>query len=204
MWSFSGATSCTKSGSDEWTGTLSIPSGSQIIKPKTATTYKLTCTNPAGSIIKSVTVNIAGGGIITPPLPTAICGNGIKEGSEACDDKNIVNDDGCSTTCQIETGWTCNGQPSVCILTSQCLNIKLCSDYTNSTKCKADVCSVGDKSAPSSIDCTATNIKCGCLWKSNLNTCGFSYSSISSPNAILISLLLTKQEFSTTEKITLK
>lgn len=26
-----------------------------------------------------------------------------------CDDGNLVNGDGCSSTCQIESGWTCSG-----------------------------------------------------------------------------------------------
>lgn len=33
---------------------------------------------------------------------SAVCGNGIKEESEQCDDSNLVNDDGCSSTCQLE------------------------------------------------------------------------------------------------------
>ncbi|MDD5470029.1 MAG: DUF4215 domain-containing protein [Candidatus Peribacteraceae bacterium] len=42
------------------------------------------------------------------------CGNGIKEGVEKCDDNNTASNDGCSSACIIETGWTCNGWPSVC------------------------------------------------------------------------------------------
>jgi cysteine-rich repeat protein len=36
----------------------------------------------------------------------ATCGNGIKEGSEACDDNNTASGDGCSSTCTSETGDT--------------------------------------------------------------------------------------------------
>jgi|GEM_PF-2221192 len=43
-----------------------------------------------------------------------ICGNGTFENTEQCDDNNTVNGDGCSSSCQIESGWVCNGQPSVC------------------------------------------------------------------------------------------
>lgn len=35
----------------------------------------------------------------TPPPSTQICGNGIKEGTEVCDDNNTVNGDQCSSTC---------------------------------------------------------------------------------------------------------
>jgi len=44
-----------------------------------------------------------------------ICGNGIIETGEQCDDNNTANSDGCSSTCQIETGYSCVGEPSSCI-----------------------------------------------------------------------------------------
>jgi cysteine-rich repeat protein len=34
---------------------------------------------------------------------TAVCGNGVKEGAEGCDDGNTTNGDGCSSTCTVET-----------------------------------------------------------------------------------------------------
>ena len=37
-----------------------------------------------------------------PPPPTAVCGNGVVEEGEQCDDGNTVDGDGCSSTCQIE------------------------------------------------------------------------------------------------------
>ena len=47
-----------------------------------------------------------------PPCP--VCGDGIRQAGEGCDDGGLVAGDGCSTTCQIEAGWACAGQPSVC------------------------------------------------------------------------------------------
>ena len=41
---------------------------------------------------------------------TVSCGNGNIETGEQCDDGNLVNGDGCSSTCQIEPGFTCNTQ----------------------------------------------------------------------------------------------
>jgi len=41
------------------------------------------------------------------------CGDGYKEGGEACDDKNNTSGDGCSAACQVETGATCNAQESL-------------------------------------------------------------------------------------------
>ena len=40
-----------------------------------------------------------------------ICGDGIKVGSEGCDDGNTKSGDGCSSTCQIEKNYFCNETP---------------------------------------------------------------------------------------------
>ena len=42
------------------------------------------------------------------------CGNGMFEGTEACDDGNLVDGDGCSVQCAVEQCWMCTGTPSVC------------------------------------------------------------------------------------------
>ncbi len=44
----------------------------------------------------------------------AVCGNGIIEGDEECDDGNRYPGDGCSSNCKVEPGWECRGEPSVC------------------------------------------------------------------------------------------
>lgn len=38
----------------------------------------------------------------TPPPPTPVCGNGVREGAEACDDGNLTNGDGCDSLCRVE------------------------------------------------------------------------------------------------------
>ena len=38
----------------------------------------------------------------------------IASPAETCDDQNILNNDGCSSSCVIENGYTCHGTPSVC------------------------------------------------------------------------------------------
>src|SRR3989344_284968 len=47
---------------------------------------------------------------VSPPL----CGNNVINSGETCDDGDTTSGDGCSNLCQIEPGWTCTGQPSVC------------------------------------------------------------------------------------------
>lgn len=43
------------------------------------------------------------------------CGDGMRVAGEACDDGNTANGDGCSNTCRIDNGFTCDGaMPDVC------------------------------------------------------------------------------------------
>ncbi len=52
-----------------------------------------------------------------PDLLEGYCGDGlvVLYLDEDCDDGNKVSGDGCSSSCSIETGWTCDdSQPSVC------------------------------------------------------------------------------------------
>ncbi|MDJ0765842.1 MAG: right-handed parallel beta-helix repeat-containing protein [Myxococcota bacterium] len=56
----------------------------------------------------------------------AVCGNGVIEPGEACDDANATDSDGCSATCQVETGWQCLGAPSAC---------DACDDYFHGSSC---------------------------------------------------------------------
>jgi cysteine-rich repeat protein len=45
---------------------------------------------------------------------TSRCGDGVLDGAEQCDDLNSAAGDGCSSTCTIESGFSCDGSPSVC------------------------------------------------------------------------------------------
>ena len=35
------------------------------------------------------------------------CGNGIREGVETCDDRNVADGDGCTAQCRVQAGWVC-------------------------------------------------------------------------------------------------
>lgn len=51
----------------------------------------------------------------SPQTCQIICGDGMKASSEQCDDGNLKSDDGCSSSCTIESGYSCTGDdPSVC------------------------------------------------------------------------------------------
>lgn len=71
------------------------------------------------------------------------CGNSKVQTGEECDDGNRNNDDGCSSTCQKEPGFSCTGEPSVC--TSRC---------GDGVKAPNEQCDDGDTS--SSDGCSAT------------------------------------------------
>ncbi len=49
-----------------------------------------------------------------------VCGDGILEGSEECDDGNTTSGDGCSSTCKLETDWACPTPGSPCVSTVVC------------------------------------------------------------------------------------
>lgn len=44
----------------------------------------------------------------------ASCGDGVLSEGEQCDDGNAVSDDGCSSSCTVETCWRCRDAPSQC------------------------------------------------------------------------------------------
>lgn len=47
-------------------------------------------------------------------ISNAVCGDGITQAGESCDDGNLTNGDGCSAVCTVQSGYTCTGSPSVC------------------------------------------------------------------------------------------
>lgn len=55
---------------------------------------------------------------VPTPVPNPICGDGLVNVAEACDDGNVVAGDGCSAVCSVEPGFTCSGQPSACAITT--------------------------------------------------------------------------------------
>ena len=75
-----------------------------------------------------------------------VCGDGIIDGTEVCDDGGTVPGDGCDGVCQLELGWNCTGAPSVCS--------EVCGDdmVVGGEVCDgtaADICPLG-----CAVDCT--------------------------------------------------
>lgn len=51
------------------------------------------------------------------------CGDGIAHEREPCDDGNPINGDGCSSSCQVEPGYRCEGSPSACFDVTGCTTL---------------------------------------------------------------------------------
>ncbi len=119
-----------------------------------------------------------------PTQPTQICGNFNIESGESCDDGNLINGDGCSSTCQLET---CSAQSGfLCTVAQTCSGNILTS--TDSGTC----CSVSCSDAPvSSGDVMYVDnfLSSNCLGTYNPSTrsCGSgtntAYSSLNSATA---------------------
>lgn len=66
--------------------------------------------------------------------PTPECGNGLIESGEECDDGDTSPGDGCDASCDVEDGWTCSSEPSVCT------ELLICEDWEDETDCLAASC----------------------------------------------------------------
>ncbi|NRA34776.1 MAG: DUF4215 domain-containing protein [Polyangiaceae bacterium] len=87
--------------------------------------------NGGGTTIPDSSIGTGGNGG-TDAGPAAVCGDGLTAASELCDDGNILDDDGCSSRCVPEPGFTCRVQYSKdycnedqarhtsCVLTANC------------------------------------------------------------------------------------
>jgi len=78
-------------------------SGSTVLA-NNAGSAVITASYTEGSVTQTDTQTISVTGTTTPPPPppATVCGNGIVEGAEQCDDGNTVSGDGCDASCQTE------------------------------------------------------------------------------------------------------
>ena len=75
----------------------------------------------------------------------AACGNGVLELGESCDDANTHSGDGCSSACQVETGWTCDTESS---------NVSNCRDINECDVCRQPVDSLMSASTDAGALCS--------------------------------------------------
>jgi len=63
--------------------------------------------DPGPCSIPSLLALLTASVILFPCAAWAVCGDGILDAGEACDDLNATSLDGCDSSCQTETGWDC-------------------------------------------------------------------------------------------------
>jgi fibro-slime domain-containing protein len=107
--------------------------------------------------------NIFEGGV---DYPSSVCGNGIKEDNEGCDDGNNVSGDGCSASCVVEPHWTCPTPGKPCIHDTICGDgmieaTEACDDGNtiDGDGCSADCTVECGWECPAGMNCRAA--KCG-------------------------------------------
>lgn len=60
-------------------------------------------------------VGDTGGAAGAAPVREPVCGDGVVDPNERCDDDNADGGDGCNSSCRIESGWNCDqGEPTHC------------------------------------------------------------------------------------------
>ncbi|MDA3863032.1 MAG: DUF4215 domain-containing protein, partial [Deltaproteobacteria bacterium] len=83
------------------------------------------------------------------------CGDGNKESGEQCDDGDNSNGDGCDSFCNVEDGWDCPGDPSVC--TEICGDtLVVGSEACDSGNLNGRTCTYYNYSNPSGLQCNGT------------------------------------------------
>jgi len=104
-----------------------------------------------------------------PDIPTievgnpSLCGNGVLDPGEQCDDMNKTAGDGCSAICQVPSGWTCTGAgPGSCTMAGVCgdgiLGASEACDDKNMTS--GDGCSADCRTVESGYECRVPGRKC--------------------------------------------
>jgi fibro-slime domain-containing protein len=66
--------------------------------------------------------NVGGNGGPCTKAPANRCGDGVVAGNELCDDGNTTSGDGCSSTCAVESGYTCPTANAPCTRLAYCGN----------------------------------------------------------------------------------
>ncbi|XP_056149836.1 pappalysin-2 [Lampris incognitus] len=89
--------------------------------PPTQTQLTFTDSSVRKGVQYQYTIQVEENGLlseVSPPLlythGQTYCGDGLMQGTEECDDGNLLDGDGCSKKCYKEMGFNCNGEPSHC------------------------------------------------------------------------------------------
>ncbi|XP_041847930.1 pappalysin-2 [Melanotaenia boesemani] len=95
------------------------PFTSKSPSPQTQQTF--TDSSVQHGISYQYTIQVEANGLLSDPSSPLLykhgqsyCGDGLIQGTEECDDGNLLDSDGCSKKCYKEKGFNCNGEPSQC------------------------------------------------------------------------------------------
>eukprot|EP00064_Thunnus_orientalis_P002454 superscaffoldBa00000181_g2461 len=95
------------------------PFTSKAPSPQTQQTF--TDSSVKRGVKYQYTIQVEANGLLSDPSPTLLytngqsyCGDGLIQGTEECDDNNLLDGDGCTKKCHKEVGFNCNGEPSQC------------------------------------------------------------------------------------------
>ncbi|HLC60746.1 MAG TPA: DUF4215 domain-containing protein [Candidatus Nanoarchaeia archaeon] len=141
---------------------------------------------------KSLNYPICSNGTIT----TAVCGNNVKESGELCDDGNLNNNDGCSSTCKIESCGDGTKQAS-----EQCDDGNLNNNDGCNSQCKTESCGDGVKQSSEQCDDGNNNNGDGCSSTCTSEGSGTCYSSVQNIPASCSTSDITTDTFNGCRKI---
>ncbi|KAF0047401.1 hypothetical protein F2P81_001034 [Scophthalmus maximus] len=95
------------------------PFNSQSPSPQTQHTF--TDSSVRRGVKYQYSIQVEADGLLSDPSPPLLythgqsyCGDGLIQGTEECDDSNLLDGDGCSKKCHKEMDFKCNGEPSQC------------------------------------------------------------------------------------------
>ncbi|KAI4809988.1 hypothetical protein KUCAC02_018838, partial [Chaenocephalus aceratus] len=95
------------------------PFASKSPPPQTQQTF--TDSSVRQGVRYDYTIQVEAEGLLSDPSPSLLythgqsyCGDGLIQGTEDCDDTNLLDGDGCSKKCHKEIGFNCHGEPSQC------------------------------------------------------------------------------------------
>ncbi|AWP04621.1 putative pappalysin-2 isoform 2 [Scophthalmus maximus] len=95
------------------------PFNSQSPSPQTQHTF--TDSSVRRGVKYQYSIQVEADGLLSDPSPPLLythgqsyCGDGRIQGTEECDDSNLLDGDGCSKKCHKEMDFKCNGEPSQC------------------------------------------------------------------------------------------
>lgn len=95
---------------------------------------------------------------------TTACGDGLAEGTEACDDANVAAGDGCSSACVVEPGFTCPMAGMLCAPIcgdGLVLGAEACDDGNETPADGCSACLVDDGWACTGAPSTCAAAACG-------------------------------------------